>query len=70
MCNELQNIQIEDDHALSINVRQPLFETLEDFEKLKGLLEESIDINRARQNEYLVKADFDKDLKELRTQTD
>lgn len=63
-------MQVDDDHALSVNVLQPLFETLEDFEKLKDMLEESIDIGKARQNDYIIKADFDKDLKVLREKTD
>jgi hypothetical protein len=48
MCQQLQEVEIADDHALAVNVMKPLFETLEDFSKLKGLLEECIDIGRAK----------------------
>lgn len=47
-----------------------MFDTLEDFEKLKGLLEECIDIGKARQNDYVINADFDKDLKSFRVKID
>lgn len=34
------------------------------------MLEESIDIKRARQNDYVIKADFDKELSVLQGKTD
>ena len=70
MCEQLQQIEIADDHALAVNVMKPLFDTLEDFNKLKGLLEECIDIGKAKQNDYVINADFDQDLKSFRTKID
>jgi len=39
--------------------------TLTEFAKLKEMLEECIDIGRARQNEYIINSDFSPELKEL-----
>lgn len=70
MCNEMQAVDIEDDHAVAVNIFQPLMETLDGFQKLKEMIEDSIDIGRARQNDYVIKADFDEELKVCRANMD
>ena len=39
--------------------------TLEEFTKLKSMLEECIDIGKAKQNDYIINPDFSPELKEL-----
>jgi len=48
MSDQMEQLEIDDDHPLKTNIVQPLFETLEDFKKLKSLLEDCIDIGKAR----------------------
>lgn len=49
-------------------VIDPLQETLEEFSKLKTMLEECIDIGKAKQNDYIINPDFSPELKELNVQ--
>jgi len=43
----------------------PLRNILEDFNKLKAMLEECIDIGKAKQNDYIINPDFSPELKVL-----
>ena len=43
---------MEEEHVLRKKYLDPLKSTLEDFDKLKGMLEECIDIGKSRQNDY------------------
>lgn len=54
-----------EDHPLRAEVIDPLNSTLEEFAKLKSMLEECIDIGKARQNDYMINPDFSPELKEI-----
>ena len=55
----------DDNHPIESEILDPLLSTLTEFAKLKEMLEECIDIGRARQNEYIINSDFSPELKEL-----
>lgn len=46
----------------------PLNGTLEEFAKLKTMLEECIDIGKAKQNDYIINPEFSPELKEINEQ--
>ena len=58
----------DEEHALRTEVIEPLNGTLEEFGKLKSMLEECIDIGKARQNDYIINPEFSPELKELNEQ--
>ena len=45
---------IDENHALKREFVQPLTGILEEFGKLKAMLEECIDIGKAKQNDYII----------------
>ena len=59
---------VQEDHPLRTEVVEPLNSTLEEFAKLKTMLEECIDIGKAKQNDYIINPDFSPELKEINTQ--
>ena len=60
-----ENVADIEEHALVVEVVAPLKGTLEEFAKLKQMLEECIDIGKARQNDYIINPDFSPELKTL-----
>jgi hypothetical protein len=44
---------------------EPLKSTLEEFGKLRQMLEECIDIGKARQNDYIINPHFSPELQQL-----
>jgi len=46
-------------------VIEPLSSTLEEFSKLKQMLEDCIDIGKARQNDYIINPNFSPELKTI-----
>lgn len=56
---------IDDSHALKREFVQPLSGVLEEFGKLKAMLEECIDIGKAKQNDYIINPQFSPELKVL-----
>ena len=46
----------------------PLKQSLVDFQKLEEMIEQSIDVNRAKQNEYIINPEFSQELKTLHEQ--
>ena len=58
---------VQEDHPLRTEVIEPLNATLEEFAKLKTMLEECIDIGKAKQNDYIINPDFSPELKEINT---
>ena len=56
---------IDETHVVRTEMIEPLTETLEEFAKLKTMLEECIDIGKAKQNDYIINTDFSPELKEL-----
>ena len=59
---------IDEKSALRGEVIEPLKSTLEEFNKLKSMLEECIDIGKAKQNDYIINPDFSPELKQLNNQ--
>ena len=59
---------IDEKHSLRVEVIDPLTGTLEEFTKLKAMLEECIDIGKAKQNDYIINPEFSPELKELNNQ--
>lgn len=53
------------EHPLRTEVIDPLNGTLEEFGKLKTMLEECIDIGKAKQNDYIINPEFSPELKEI-----
>ena len=58
----------QEDHPLRTEVLDPLNGTLEEFAKLRTMLEECIDIGRAKQNDYIINPEFSPELKEINEQ--
>ena len=56
---------MDEKHSLRLEVIEPLKGTLEEFGKLKAMLEECIDIGKAKQNDYIINPDFSPELKQL-----
>lgn len=56
---------VQEDHPLRTEMIDPLTGTLEEFAKLKTMLEECIDIGKAKQNDYIINPEFSPELKEI-----
>jgi len=65
LCQYLDDNVMDDNHAIRTQVLDPLKSTLDEFTKLKSMLEECIDIGKAKQNDYIINPDFSPELKEL-----
>lgn len=65
LCTFLDESIMEENHSLRTQILNPLKDTLEDFSKLKSMLEECIDIAKAKTNDYMINPDFSPDLKQL-----
>ena len=59
---------MDDSHPIRLEILDQLKSTLEEFSKLKSMLEECIDIGKAKQNDYIINPDFSPELKELNTE--
>ena len=53
---------IDEQAKLRTEIVAPLSEILQEFQKLKQMLEECIDIAKARQNDYIINPNFSSDL--------
>jgi len=53
---------IDEAHVLRTEIIEPLSSTLDEFSKLKKLLEDCIDIGKARQNDYIINPNFSPEL--------
>jgi hypothetical protein len=58
----LDDACIDEQSELRVQMIEPLKGTLDEFSKLKQMLEECIDLNRARQNEYIINPNFSPEL--------
>ena len=65
LCQYLEDNVMDEQHAIRLQILDPLKGTLEEFTKLKSMLEECIDIGKAKQNDYIINPDFSPELKEL-----
>lgn len=68
LCQYLEDNVMDENHAIRIQILDPLKGTLEEFTKLKSMLEECIDIGKAKQNDYIINPDFSPELKELNSE--
>ena len=68
LCGFIEENVIDDRHAMRTQILDPLKSTLMEFSKLKAMLEECIDIGKAKQNDYIINADFSPELRELSTE--
>lgn len=68
LCSYLDDTVLDEEHALKLFVCEPLKKTLDEFSKLKAMLEECIDISKAKQNDYIINPEFSPELKELNNQ--
>jgi hypothetical protein len=50
------------EHALYTEIIEPLMATLEEFEKVKQMIEECIDMRRAKQNDFVINPKFSPEL--------
>lgn len=64
----LDDACIDETHILRSEVIEPLHSTLEEFSKLKQMLENCIDIGKARQNDYIINPSFSPELKQINDQ--
>jgi len=65
LVNYLKENVVQEEHPLKTEVIDPLEGTLEEFSKLKTMLEECIDIGKAKQNDYIINPEFSPELKEI-----
>jgi len=68
MVGYLDENVIDEKSTLRDEVVEPLKGTLDEFGKLKAMLEECIDIGKAKQNDYIINPDFSPELKALSDQ--
>ena len=61
----LKSLSLEHDHEITKWYVEPLKEYLTEFEKLKAMIEESIDISQVKAGEYIINPDFSEELKKL-----
>lgn len=64
----LDDACIDESHIIRKEVIEPLSSTLEEFSKLKQMLEDCIDIGKARQNDYIINPGFSPELKAINDQ--
>lgn len=65
LCKYLDENLMGDEHPLRTQILDQLKETLDEFSKLRKMLEECIDIGKAKQNDYIINPDFSPELKKL-----
>ncbi len=65
MVEYLDEAVMDETHVLRQTFVNPLKESVTDFGKLEQMMEECIDLGRARQNEYIINPNFSDKLKEL-----
>ena len=56
---------MDEGHPLRTQILDQLKGTLEDFSKLREMLEQCIDISKAKQNDYIINPQFSPDLKTI-----
>jgi DNA mismatch repair protein MSH2 len=68
LCQYLDDNVMDENHSIRGEILDPLKGTLDEFSKLKSMLEECIDIGKAKQNDYIINPEFSPELKELNTE--
>lgn len=66
LCTYLEEHASDDkDHTIYTQTVIPLFNTLEEFQSLRQMLEECIDIDSAKQNKYNINPNFSPELNQI-----
>lgn len=65
LCRYLDEHMMDEHHPLRTQILDQLKGTLEDFTKLREMLEQCIDIGKAKQNDYIINPQFSPDLKQI-----
>jgi hypothetical protein len=60
---------LDEEQAFFKDIASPLNDSLEEFLKAKTMLEECIDINKAKHHQYIINPNFSPELKELSDQS-
>ena len=63
MVKFLKTLDLPTDHPVQVCYTQAIDKYLSEFEKLKDMIEESIDISKVKHGEYIINPDFNEDLK-------
>ncbi|CAI2387303.1 unnamed protein product [Moneuplotes crassus] len=61
----LTGLEVEESNEISKCYISPLQTSLKEFEKLKEMIEESVDISQMKQGEYIINPEFSEELKNL-----
>lgn len=67
LCRYLDENLMDEQHPLRTQILEQLKGTLDDFSKLREMLEQCIDISKAKQNDYIINPAFSQDLKAIDT---
>lgn len=61
----LVSLDLDKNHQLSLTYTLEIRNMFKEFDKLKEMIEESIDISKVKQGEYIINPEFNEDLKVL-----
>jgi len=59
---------MDEEHPLTTQILAPLDTTMTEFKKLEKMLEDCIDINKSKQNDYVINPNFSPELKQINTE--
>ena len=65
MIKFMNQSKTDDENAFFKDIVNPLNETMEEFLKVKTMLEECIDINKVKDHQYVINPNFSQELKEI-----
>ena len=65
LCQYLEESVMDEQHPMRLHILDPLSQNLEEFANLKKMLEDCIDISKARQNDYIINPNFSEELGQL-----
>jgi len=61
----LLTLDLDPQHQITLTYTDQIWSIFMEFEKLKEMIEESIDISKVKQGEYIINPEFNEDLKIL-----
>lgn len=67
LADYLDSLTLNNDHPVESNYTVTIKSIIEDFENLKAMIEESVDINEVSKGDYIINPDYSDRLKELYT---
>lgn len=68
LCTYLEDNVMDEQHPMRLHILDPLCQTHEEFANLKKMLEDCIDISKAKQNDYIINSNFSEELGQLSKQ--